>query len=75
MQTQKTSLLPIHIQQIIYWNLQGITGFVKQNFRVDLLAFIKSCTTKEDKIIIMLDENKNMKLINCLNNHLMKHII
>ena len=65
MQTQKTSLLPIHIQQIIYWNLQGITGFVKQIFRVDLLAFINACTTKEDKIIIILDENIDMKLINC----------
>ena len=43
------------------WKFQGVTVFDKNKFRTGLLAYIQFDKLKEDKIILMLNGNKEIQ--------------
>ena len=61
---KKESLLPIYLQQVIYWKLHSIGVCTNKKFRTDVLIFIKTCGIIRESIHIVVEwDTYNRELV------------
>ena len=60
--TRKQSMLSNYAQQERYWRMKGVDTCAKKKYREDLIEFILKSKMKGERVILMLDKNKNMMI-------------
>ena len=58
---RKQSMLSNYAQQERYWRMKGKEKCAKKKCREDLIKFILESRIKEERVILMIDGNENMR--------------